>query len=78
MLTKEYKFRINAEVDQQLRYFWWISRASWLCIDSKATDMFKAQKGSKDFVKIVLWYSRERMAKTDTEEKKLLNKIVFS
>ncbi len=32
--------------------------------------MFKAQKGSKDIVKIVLWYSHERVAKTDTEEKK--------
>ncbi len=25
----------------------------------------------------MLWYSRERVSKTDTEEKKLLNKVVI-
>ncbi len=58
----------------KLRYFLWNPRAFWPCIDSNATEMFKAQKGSKDIVKIVhvLWYSRECASKTDTEEKKSL------
>ncbi len=93
--------------EHKLRYFWWNLRAFWPCIDSNATDMFKAQKG-KDIVKIVrvtsvvqslfnnffssvsvfdmrsqeyhnayVWYSPERAAKTDTEEKKLLNKVII-
>ncbi len=33
--------------------FCWNPRAFWPCIDSNATDKFKAQKGSKDIVKIV-------------------------
>ncbi len=124
----------------KLRYFWWNPRAFWPCIDSNATTMFKAQKRSKDIVKIVhatsvfnrnfmklreyflcakktkitlfnnflywwrslrsdvelgctavclqaeectvlhthaSWYCCERESKTDTEEKKLLNKVII-
>ncbi len=55
--------------------------------------MFKAHKDSKDIVKIVrtserwclrqqhhthaLWYYRDRVFKTDTEEKKLLHKVII-
>ncbi len=45
--------------------------------------LFKAQKGSKDIVKIVHLtacvsrYSRERVSKTDKEEKKLLIRVFF-
>ncbi len=38
------------------------------CIDSNTTDMFKAQKGSKDIVK---------MSKSISEEKKMLNKFII-
>ncbi len=34
-------------------YIWLNPRASWLCIDNNATTIFKAQKGSKDIIKIV-------------------------
>ncbi len=49
-------------------------RAFWPCIDSKATDIFKAQKGSKDIIKIVC---RKHSSKSDMEQKKLLNKVVI-
>ncbi len=39
--------------EHKLRYFWWNPRVFWHCIDSNITDTFKAQKGSKDIVKIV-------------------------
>ncbi len=42
---------LNGEFTQKL--FWWNPRAFWPCIDSSATDTFKAQKCSKDIVKIV-------------------------
>ncbi len=52
----------------KLRYFWLNPRAFWPSIDSNATDMFKAQKGSKDIVKIVHvtkivknWHGREEI-----------------
>ncbi len=47
-------------------------RAFWPCIDNNATDMFKAQKDSKDIIKIVP--HTELVVKADTEDKKLLNK----
>ncbi len=34
-------------------YFWWNLRAFWPCIESNTTTMFKAQKRTKDIVKIV-------------------------
>ncbi len=65
-------FRPSSE--HKLRYFWWNTRAFWPCIDSNTIEMFKAQKGSKDIVKIIhaSWYSRECASKTDTEEKEIV------
>ncbi len=37
---------LRSSLEHKLRYF-------WPCINSSETDMFKAQKGSKDIVKIV-------------------------
>ncbi len=39
--------------EHKLRFFWWNSSAFRLCIDCNAITTFKAQKGSKDVVKIV-------------------------
>ncbi len=60
--------------EHKIRYFWWNTRAFWPCIDSNTIEMFKAQKGSKNIVKIIhaSWYSRECASKTDTEEKKIV------
>ncbi len=44
---------LHSSLEHKLRYFWWNLRAFWPCIDSNATDTFKAQKGSKDIVQIV-------------------------
>ncbi len=41
--------------EHKLRYFWWYPRAFWHCIDSKAPTTLKAQKGTKDIVKIDMW-----------------------
>ncbi len=50
------------------------SESFWPCIDNNATDAFKTQKGSKDIVEIVhVLYSHEG----NTEEKKLLNKVII-
>ncbi len=47
---------------------------SFPCIDTNATDTFKAQKGSKDIGKMIHVTSMvQRTLKTDMEEKKLLN-----
>ncbi len=40
-------------LEHKLRYFLWKSRDYWPCIDSNAADTFKAQKGSKEIIKIV-------------------------
>ncbi len=40
--------------EHKLRYFGCNLRAFWPCIDSNTTDTFKAQKGIKDIIKIVL------------------------
>ncbi len=42
---------VSSSSEHKLRYFWWNPRAFWSCIDSNATDKFKAQKGSKDIIK---------------------------
>ncbi len=68
--------RLSFIFGTQIRYFRWNLRAFWPCIDSNATDTFKAQKGSKDVIKIVsgstlmlwsyknkLWYSHECTSK---------------
>ncbi len=54
------------------RYFWWNSRAFWPCIVSNATDTFKAQKGSKDIIKIA------HVTKTDTGENCWIKFFLFS
>ncbi len=46
----------NLEVfcsEHKLRYFLLNLKAFWPCIDSNATTMFKAQKGSKNITEIV-------------------------
>ncbi len=43
----------HSSSEHKLRYFWWNPRALRHCTDRNATDTFKAQKGSKDFVKTV-------------------------
>ncbi len=46
--------RVHPKMKQKLRYFWWILRTFWPSIDSNETGThFKAQKRSKDIVKIV-------------------------
>ncbi len=44
---------IHSYSEHKLRYFWWNPRAFWPCIDRNSTEGFKAQKGSKDIIKIV-------------------------
>ncbi len=51
VVSNQYDLRSSSE--HKLRYFWWNPRAFWPCIDSNATETFKAQKGSKDIIKIV-------------------------
>ncbi len=57
MLTQKFNsvrplFIIGTQI-RKLIYFWWNPRAFWPCIDINTTDTFKAQKGSKDIIKIV-------------------------
>ncbi len=70
--------------ETQIKIFWWNPRAFWPCIDSNATDTFKAQKGCKDIIKIVChqWFNRNVMKlrkyflhakKTKITNKNLLN-----
>ncbi len=40
-------------LEHKLRYFWWNLSAFWTYIDSKGTTTVKAQKHSRDIVKIV-------------------------
>ncbi len=44
---------ICSSSEHKISYFWLNLRAFWPSIDSNATTTFKAQKGSKDIVKIV-------------------------
>ncbi len=44
----------RSKPEHKLRYFWWNPRTFWSSIDSNATTTFKAQKGSKDIVK--MWH----------------------
>ncbi len=44
----------RSKPENKLRYFWWNPRTFWSSIDSNATTTFKAQKGSKDIVK--MWH----------------------
>ncbi len=44
---------LHSSSEHKLRYFWWNPRAFWPCIDSNTTTTFKAQKGSKDIIKII-------------------------
>ncbi len=44
---------LRSSSEHKLRSFWWNPRDIWPCIDSKTTNMFKAQKGSKDIIKKV-------------------------
>ncbi len=44
---------ICSSSEHKWRYFWWIPRALWHPIDSKDPNMIKAQKRSKDIVKII-------------------------
>ncbi len=60
--------------EHRLRYFWW---------NLRDTTTFKAQKGRKEIVKIVhvtsvhaSWFVK-LASKTDTEEKKSLNKVII-
>ncbi len=39
--------------EHKLRYFWWNPRAFWPFIDSKGPTTIKAQKRSKDVIKMV-------------------------
>ncbi len=44
---------LSSSSEQTFRYFWWNLRALWPSIDGNTTTTFKAQKGSKDIIKIV-------------------------
>ncbi len=44
---------LRSSSELKLRYFRWNLRAFWPCIDSKTTDAFKTQKGSKDIINTV-------------------------
>ncbi len=46
-------YDLHASSEHKLRYFWWNPKAFWPCIDSNRTTTFKAQKRSKDIIKIV-------------------------
>ncbi len=48
--------QVSSASEHKLRYFWRNPRAFWYSIDSNATTMFKAQKGSKDIVKTIINY----------------------
>ncbi len=59
-------------------YFWWNLITFWPCIDSNATDKIKAQKGSKDIVKIVHVTSVVKPQFYEaTRINKLLNKVII-
>ncbi len=52
MSLQTHKTLFGSSSEHKLQYIWWNLRAFWPCIDRNGTDTFKAQKGSKDIVKI--------------------------
>ncbi len=53
MSFQTHKWNLPSSLEHQEIYFWWNPRAFWPCIDSNVTTTFKAQKGSKNIIKIV-------------------------
>ncbi len=68
--------------EYKLRCLWWSPRAFWPSIDSKATDTFKAQKGSKDIVMWHQWFNLNVMKLQEcflcTKKTKLLYSTISS
>ncbi len=75
----------HSSLEKQIKIFWWNLRAFWPCTDSNTTDTFKAQKGSKDIIKIVhvtsvvhqSWYSRKHVKDWHVREETIIVFVFF-